>query len=257
VNEHHIVPIIIPLHNESEIVARLCDNLNDFLILNPNQVFILVCDYCEDNTFIFLSDFFRFMEKIIVVQNIDEPGYGSAIRYGFKIAYSKNYSWAITIDSDLSNPLNNVIELSNYILSNFNTVKSECVLIKGNRFHYLGASFNSALFPRVLLTVTANRIAKILTFGVSMDPTNGYRAVNLSWFMKIVFKENSFPAIMEELYFAIKSGNKIVDFPTALEYKEALRINSSLSLNFKNIVGYLNYLIKILVLNMKTKKLSN
>jgi hypothetical protein len=78
---------------------------------------------------------------------------------------------------------------------------------------------------------TANRIAKILTFGVSKDPTNGYRAVNLSWFMKIVFKENSFPAIMEELYFAIKSGNKIVDFPTALEYKEALRINSSLSLN--------------------------
>jgi len=250
INETFGIAIVIPLHNEYQIVNKLSENIKSFLVENLNQNFIMVCDHCNDGTYEYLMNQFYESDRVKIIDNNFEPGYGSAVRSGLNLALSHNNSWAIVIDSDLSNPLVEALALAEFIYKNNNSEFNNCSIIKGNRFNHFGSSFKSAPLLRVFLSVTANRISRILSFGVSKDPTNGFRAIRLSWFSQQKFGEDKFPSIVEELYLAIKSGNNILDFPTKLDYRNALRIKTSFSFNFETISGYLKYLFKIFLLRI-------
>jgi len=189
INETFGIAIVIPLHNEYQIVNKLSENIKSFLVENLNQNFIMVCDHCNDGTYEYLMNQFYESDRVKIIDNNFEPGYGSAVRSGLNLALSHNNSWAIVIDSDLSNPLVEALALAEFIYKNNNSEFNNCSIIKGN-------------------------------------------------------------SIVEELYLAIKSGNNILDFPTKLDYRNALRIKTSFSFNFETISGYLKYLFKIFLLRI-------
>ena len=115
------------------------------------------------------------------------------------------------------------------------------VIVKGNRFSGLMPSFNSVPIHRLVLSTLANRISRILVLGASRDPTNGFRAVRLEWINSNKFNETGFQSIMEEVYFALKDKKLIVDFKTELRFDQALRHESSFTLDRKTASGYLKY----------------
>ena len=250
INNTSGIAIVVPLHNEYSIVSELSKNIKNFLANYPNQKFIMVCDHCNDGTYEFLMSQFSDSGVVSVICNEFESGYGSAVRSGLYFALSQKCTWGIVIDSDLSNPLVEALSLSKFIIKNNNLELINCSIVKGNRFNHFGSSFKSAPILRVFLSVTANRISRVLSLGVSKDPTNGFRAIRLSWFSQQKFNENKFPSITEELYLVIKSGGHIRDFPTKLDYRNALRLKTSFSFNFETIFGYLKYLFKIFCLRI-------
>lgn len=244
------IPIIIPLYNEILIANLLEDAIIAYCQKIGNQKFILVCDHCTDGTFEYFSEKFLSNEQVCVIDNVNPKGYGSAVRFGFSHADSLNHEWAITIDSDLTNPLSEALKIIKWILSADKEKISNIVIVKGNRFSRIIPSFHSVPFQRVLLSTTANLVAKILMVGASNDPTNGFRAVRLSWFRLHTFQENSFAAIVEEVYFAKRDGKSIEDIATELRYDQAIRDKSSFTFNVRTMVGYLKYSLLTLKFKM-------
>lgn len=238
--------MVIPMRNELSIAEDLLRNLNDSIRKNPSHVYFLVCDNCDDGSYEFLTSSERRHENIFVLNNTGKRGYGSATRLGLDFAVKKGFDWAIVIDSDLSNPLRDVSLLTHFIESDLHQISQDCVIIKGNRFNSIRSTLRSAPFPRVLLTFSANILSRILTFQISKDPTNGFRAIRLSWYGQQVWLEAGFSYILEELCGAVRTKRTVQDFATVLNFKDALRIDSSFSFDSKTANGYLKYLFLIL-----------
>lgn len=237
--------VVVPFYNEEEICKEFSIHLKKFLKQNQQLTFVLVCDHCTDRTFQFLQANFQTDDRVIVAESVNAPGYGAAIRYGFNFLLKHNLNWAITIDSDLSNTFEEVEKLCKFITHTPLSLLDECAIIKGNRFGSFRQGLKSAPLKRKVLTISANIVSRILVPKVCSDPTNGFRAVNLRWFESQIFIENQFPSIIEELYLAVISQKRILDFPTSLNYKFALRNSSSFVFNYQTNKGYLKYLIKI------------
>lgn len=248
------VAVVIPMRNERSIAEALLCQLTDSLRKNSAQVFFLVCDNCDDGSYEFLSSENNKHEDIIILNHVGTHGYGSATRVGLDFALAKGFEWAIVIDSDLTNSLIDVSLLGALILNNSHLVSEQSVIIKGNRFYGLKSALRSAPFPRIFLTLSANILSRILTFQISKDPTNGFRAIRLKWYAKYVWHEPGFPYILEELYRAVKTNHEVQDFSTNLDFKAALRISSSFSFNKETAKGYLKYLFLIFCEKVSLKK---
>ena len=240
-NDGKTIPIVIPLYNEIQIAELLKDAITTYCEKTRNQVFILVCDHCTDGTFEYFSKKFLNNAQVCVIENANPKGYGSAVRFGFSHADSLDHEWAITVDSDLTNPLSEALKVIKWITSADEEKLLNTVIVKGNRFSRIIPSFHDVPFQRVLLSTAANLVAKILTVGASNDPTNGFRAVRLSWYRLQTFQENSFAAIMEEFFFAKRDRKSIEDIVTELRYDQALRDKSSFTFNVQTMAGYLKY----------------
>lgn len=239
------VAVVIPIRNELSIADALLFNLTESLRSEPTQVYILVCDNCDDGSYEFLTSQKNRRSNIIVLNHVGLNGYGVATRVGYDFALRKNFEWAIVIDSDLSNPLNDVSLLRTILNGDSSLASSRSVVIKGNRFHNIQSTFQSAPFPRIFLTLSANILSRVLTLQISKDPTNGFRAVRLSWYAEQKWVESGFSSILEELYRAVKTNGQVQDFNTTLDFSGALRISSSFTFNKETVKGYLNYLFLI------------
>ena len=239
------VAVVIPIRNEFSIAEALLFNLTESLRREPEQVYILVCDNCDDGTYEFLTSKENRRNNVIVLNHKGLNGYGSATRVGLNFALRKNFEWAIVIDSDLSNPLNDASLLRTILNDDSSIALSRSVIIKGNRFHNIQSTFRSASFPRIVLTLSANVLSRVLTLQISKDPTNGFRAVRLSWYAEQRWVESGFSSILEELYRAVKTNGQVQDFNRTLDLSGALRIKSSLSFDKETAKGYLNYLFLI------------
>lgn len=248
------IAVVIPMRNELSIAEELLRKLTDSLRKNSAQVFILVCDNCDDGSYEFLSSKDYRHEGIVILKNVGTSGYGSASRVGLDFAVVMGLEWAIVIDSDLTNSLIDVSTLGTLILNNSHLVSEQIVIIKGNRFHGLKSTLRSAPFPRIFLTLGANVLSRILTFQISKDPTNGFRAIRLKWYANCLWHEPGFPYILEELYRAVKMNHQVQDFSTVLDLTGALRISSSFSFDKKTAKGYLKYLFLIFCEKVSLKK---
>lgn len=238
---------IIPIRNEESIIERLYDEIINFIKIFNDFNFILALDNCTDNTESILNKMLK-DERIVVIKSNLQPGYGSIIRQAFKKADSMGFKWALVIDSDLSNPLEEIDKVENEIR---NLHDPKVVIIKGNRFSQLKPDFIGVPAKRFFFSTSANIFTRIFGSKYSNDLTNGFRAVNLDWFRSQNFIENGFPSIVEEAYEAIKSGGKIKDFKTILRYDQALRVESSFTFDLKLLINYAKYVIKLWKLNKR------
>jgi glycosyltransferase involved in cell wall biosynthesis len=246
---HSKLVSIIPIRNESKIIETLYKNLEDYIKKNPEYSFILALDNCTDNTIYILKKIAK-NKNIIIFESDADPGYGNIVRFGFAKAHSLGFEWGLVIDSDLSSPLAEIPRVSQLIS---NTINPKVVVIKGNRFDSAKPDFVGVPIKRLILSKTANQFTRILGSNNSKDLTNGFRAVNLEWFMNQNFKESGFSSIMEEAYRAISSNNLILDFKTSLRYDIAIRVESSFTFRPKIILSYAKYAVKIWGISIKQK----
>jgi glycosyltransferase involved in cell wall biosynthesis len=203
---------IIPIRNESRIIQKLSENIENFIKENSEYAFILALDNCTDETLNILKNSVK-NKKIFIFESDSDPGYGNIVRLGFAKAHSLGFKWGLVIDSDLSSPLTEIPKVSQIISK---TINPKIVIIKGNRFKNAKPDFVGVPINRLILSKLANLFTRILGSGNSRDLTNGFRAVKLSWFMNQNLKEPGFSSIVEEAFRAISGGNLILDFETSL-----------------------------------------
>jgi glycosyltransferase involved in cell wall biosynthesis len=238
------IAVVIPIFNEENQIEKLVNNILEHIRKNlqSNHDFVLSIDKSSDRT----------MEKLLqldargsefnclkYIENQKERGYGSNVRNGIDYAKKTGYDWVVIMDSDLSNPLEDLKIIEDIIIE-----LKEVDYIKGNRFYKIYGSLIQVPLNRRIITNVGNRVARHILKSKYSDPTNGFRAIKMNKIEFLGTKELSFPVITEELFLAIKNNLKIYEFQTDLRYDNILRRESSFNLGLKLIKGYLKYLIK-------------
>lgn len=88
---HHTCCVLIPTYNNSGSIKEVIEG-----VLEYTSNIVIVNDGSTDNTKSILEDF----SDLTVVHHSQNKGKGMALRTGFKAAFEKGYSHAISIDSD-------------------------------------------------------------------------------------------------------------------------------------------------------------
>lgn len=161
------VSIIVPAHNEEENLRNLLDELIPTLEQHSeteNFEIVLVDDNSTDNTSTIIDGFAN-DPRIEAVHRTDAPGFGNAIKTGFKNA-SGNI--IIPVMADLSDDPKDIIELVKKIEDGYD-------IAYGSRF-CKGGSTDGYPVPKMLANRAFNNTVRLM-FGIRhRDITNAFKA---------------------------------------------------------------------------------
>ena len=239
--------VIIPIFNEEKNIKNLFNSLKkSFLISNSNCVnIVLVNDGSFDNSRKLLEKYSKKINKIVIINHDQNYGYGAAIKTG--IQYSKRLAkYAIFVDSDLTNPINDIKKIYKYMLQNIDFIQANRYKIRTDKIET----------HRKLIGILGNFLCKFFMNMKIGDYTNGFRAVKIRLYNKIKLRENDFSIIMEEKYRLKKNLNTISEFETVLGKRDNNLAKSSFQYSLKLIMKYLFYcLITIFKVNNRLIKI--
>jgi glycosyltransferase involved in cell wall biosynthesis len=237
INITHKVGIIIPIYNESKILIQLINNFITYTKDKQNFYLFLVDDNSTDKSQEIISTF-RTNHFISVIKTPKNLGYGGAVNYGLTHLTTLNFDWGVVMDSDMTNPFEDLSQIYLSIVSN------NCDYIKGSRKKKGGGTVGTTRYRRFLSEV-GNLVARIFCYFLISDPTNGFRAIKLNFFKKLRVKDNSFSAITEELFQVIENRGILKEFPTILRGDRALRAESSFDFRLAMFLRYLYWILKL------------
>lgn len=252
-NQPPVVVLMIPLKNERHIAPILIDRLNIHFEHSILDFVFFIDDHSTDETYAFLVEKSENYDWIKIVQNeFLESGYGSAVSFGINTMLDQSITWAIIADSDLTNSLEEIEKLAVACLSEKDA--SQIGVIKGNRYWGSGTHMMGLPVSRKTLSIAANLVSRALSLNVHPDPTNGFRAINVSGYPKFD-TEAGFESIIQELYEVKLAHLEVGIFNTTLNYDEDIRGKSSFRFEMSLIFGYLSWLSKIGQLRIFRKSL--
>ena len=234
------VAIIIPSYNESENLGNLIDDIN----LNLKDVEIFVVDDSKDN----------YSEKILNQnKNVNffhrgkKLGRGSAVIFGLKESLKKNFNIFVEMDADFSHHPNELVEKINFFQrNNLDLLISSRYLKKSKIINW---SFSRRIFSKM-----SNFLARTLLRIPVSDYTNGFRFYSRSAAELITIKcgkiGDGFIILSEILLQLNLHKFKIGEMETIF----VNRARGESSVNIRLILHSLIGLIKLFLINIKTKK---
>lgn len=227
--------IIIPMYNE-ELGAKKCVNqiLKTIKSINYPIQLVIVNDGSRDKTEKILLSQERIHKKNLkVVTYKRNRGYGGALQEGIRVACENKNEYGLFMDSDLTND-------PKYIKDFVKTIPKNYDLVKASR--YVRGGKNNTQLKRRFFSITASLISRNLFRMGIKDCTNGFRMVRLSMIKDVNFKENSFPIILEELYYLKKKKARTYEIPNILTARK--NSTSHFHYNYATIWGYAKYALK-------------
>jgi glycosyltransferase involved in cell wall biosynthesis len=242
-NQPPVVALMIPLKNERLIAPILIDRLNIHFEHSILDFVFFIDDHSTDETYAFLLEKSENFDWIKIARNeFLESGYGSAVSFGINTMLDQNITWAVIADSDLTNSLEEIEKLAVACLSEKDP--SQIGVIKGNRYWSSGTHMMGLPVSRKTLSIVANLISRVLSLNVHPDPTNGFRAINISRYPKFG-AEVGFESIIQELYEVKLVNLEVGIFNTTLNYDQDIRGKSSFRFEISLIFRYISWLFKI------------
>jgi dolichol-phosphate mannosyltransferase len=207
---NHSLGIIIPMFNEERGASACIDAV--MRVVAKQQVvknFIVVDDGSTDTTLTILKEKLKkYKNKLVIIADKKNVGYGGALQKGIKKALSLNLEYILFMDSDLTNDPKYIVDFIKEMPNGYDCVKAsryikdgkmKGVPLKRKIFSYVGSFVSRSLFR----------------IGIR-DCTNGFRMVKLLRLENIGFKENNFSIILEELYYLKKMHATFFEIPTIL-----------------------------------------
>jgi dolichol-phosphate mannosyltransferase len=171
-------------------------------------------------------------------------GYGQALRTGAARARREGYDYAAFIDSDLTNPPDELLVMGRLAAEGH-------PYIKASRF-VAGGSMASVPVRRRWVSRVGNRVGALLFAAGIRDVTNGFRAVRLDLWERWPLHETDFSCIVEELYWALREGIRPVEFPSVLGTRSDEQRASSFPYSAHLIGKYLTYALRAGALRITT-----
>jgi len=236
----HSLGIIIPMYNEEK-GASVCIDAVMLSIAKQQDVknLIVVNDGSTDTTLAILKEKQKkYKNKLVVITDEKNVGYGGAIQKGIKKALSLNLEYILFMDSDLTNDPRYIADFVKQMSKGYDCVKAsryikaggmKGVPLKRKMFSYLGTFISRNLFR----------------IGIR-DCTNGFRMVKLLRLKNIRFKENNFSIILEELYYLKKMHATFTEIPTVLTSRT--KDKTHFTYRPELLFSYLKYSLKALMI---------
>ena len=229
--------VTVPVFNEGPGVASSCKAIMAVIERYPGRAeMIAVDDGSNDNGPPVLRDLAAGTELFNTVSHATNSGYGAACRTGGQWASEHRFDYVAFIDSDLTNPPEDLLKIGELAASGADYVK-------GSRFLPGGGVEHVPRNKRVI-SQAGNRIASILMGLPETDNTNGFRGARTELYCSWPLHENGFVIIMEEMYWAHRSGARIAAFPTILHTRGESQGESSFSYTPRVMRDYLRYPLK-------------
>ena len=232
--------LILPTINEEKNIKIL---LKQILKTKIKLDILIIDDGSSDNTLSVINNLKKKIKKnkIFVKSRKKRLGIGKAHKDGLIHAYSNNYNYAVTMDSDLAHHPKYIFKLLAY------NKKNDLVL--GSRFLEKNSSRNYSYF-RIFLSNSAFLMTKLL-FNHKFDSTNSFRCYNLRRIKKefISFcKTDHYDFFFTSLAYLNKKKYSIFQFPMKIYGRNDGHSKMTLPLALRSVRMILVVFIKILLL---------
>ncbi|MEX2256587.1 MAG: glycosyltransferase family 2 protein [Acidimicrobiia bacterium] len=226
--------IIVPMFNEVAGVRRCITAIAAGVdAVDAATTLIVVDDGSTDGTASELDKIAREIPTLNVVHHQTNQGYGAALRTGAGAAAERGCDWVLFMDSDLTNPPDDIRRFAAALGDDVDLVKA-CRWAAGGRAEGIP-------LRRVIPSRFGNKIASLCFGSKHHDLTNGFRAIRARDFAAMPLRERGFPVIMEECYWAWRRDLRFRELPTVLTSRTAEQRSSLFGYSLTTIRGYLRY----------------
>ena len=224
---------MIPTYNESENIEDLILAINR---LGLNLLILVVDDSSPDGTAEIVRRMQRKFKNIMLVVRPGKMGLGTAIRDGFRILSSltNRPDHVITMDADFSHNPRDIPRFLQYAEKGYD-------LIVGSRY-IRGGEIKGWSPSRMIISRTANKIAKTLIRLPVNDFTSGFRCYSMKYILKATpnLKSRRFEIQVETLKQAQQLKMKVTEIPITFEDRK----KGKSKLTIKEIINFLIYAIR-------------
>lgn len=226
--------IILPTYNESE-------NIRDLILaiegLNINPLILVIDDSSPDGTHEIVKNLQKEFSNIMLVVRPRKMGLGSAIIEGFKILSSlpDKPEYVITMDADFSHNPKDIPRLLQHAKEGYH-------IVVGSRY-IKGGTIKGWSPTRIIISKTANKIARLLIRLPVNDSTSGFRCYSMRYILKALpkLKSRRFEIQVETLKLAQILGARVAEAPITFVNRKRGRSK----LTVKEVARFLLYAIKI------------
>jgi len=226
--------IVIPMYNEEAGARRCLERVRSAVAeIEPPVALIAVDDGSSDATLQVLQEALADGIQFELVANGRNCGYGGALRLGALRAQELDAEWVLFMDSDLTNPPEDIPAFIDAAAPGVDFVKA-C------RYGPRGDTGDVPL-KRVLISRAGNLVARALTGIRHSDLTNGFRAFRLKTYLAMPLTETGFGVIMEEMFWARRSKLRGVSIPGRLSNRSPDLRPTSFRYSWKQLWQYLRW----------------
>jgi dolichol-phosphate mannosyltransferase len=226
--------VVVPVYNEQATIER---GLRAIVAVadryEGEALVIAVDDGSSDGSLAIVERLAGELDLLGVARHAANRGYGAALRTGAARARELEVDYVAFIDSDLTNPPEDLLEIGRLAAQGH-------AYIKASRF-VEGGSMAAVPLRRRGVSRAGNLVGAAL-FGAGIrDVTNGFRAVRLADYARWPLRETGFAAILEELDWALRDGLDVVEFPSVLTARGGEQRGSAFPYSAGLISSYLRY----------------
>lgn len=230
--------IVVPVYNEAVTIEDACKAFIEVAQQYKGRSAVLaVDDGSSDGSDAILDKMAAEDDLMNWEQHESNRGYGAAVRTGAKWALKNDFVYVAFIDSDLTNPPEDLLKIGELATCG-------APYIKASRFE-AGGRMDGVPFRRRVFSRVGNLVGALLFGQRIKDVTNGFRAVRTELYCSWSLHEPGFPIIMEEVYWAVREQVKIVSFPTILRSREEHQRSTSFLYTPRVIWEYLRYPLRL------------
>jgi dolichol-phosphate mannosyltransferase len=226
--------VVVPVYNEAPTIE---DSLRRIVAVaeryEGRAEAIAVDDGSTDESAAILERLAAELGPLHAVRRAANGGYGAALRSGAERAGELGLSYVAFIDSDLTNPPEDLLKIGALAAAGHD-------YIKGSRFRR-GGGMEGVPPSRSVYSHGGNLVGRALFGGPVRDVTNGFRAVRTDLFLSWPLRETGFPVIVEEMDWALRSGASMAEFPTVLRSRGAEQRPTAFAYSPALFLSYLRY----------------
>jgi dolichol-phosphate mannosyltransferase len=231
--------VVVPVYNEDATIEHGLRAIVEVAgRYNGRALVIAVDDGSADGSLAIVERLAVELELLDVAGHEVNRGYGAALRTGAARAREQGLEYAAFIDSDLTNPPEDLLTIGRLAAEGH-------AYIKASRF-MPGGSMAAVPLRRRGVSRAGNLVGAAL-FGAGIrDVTNGFRAVRLADHARWPLREAGFASIVEEFEWAQRDGLDVVEFPSVLTARTEEQRGSAFPYSAALFRSYLRYPLRAL-----------
>jgi dolichol-phosphate mannosyltransferase len=242
--------IVLPVFNEAATIEHALRTVAGVARRYPARALVIaVDDGSADTSWAILERVAGEIDVLEVQRHAANAGYGAALRTGARRAAELGLEYVTFMDSDLTNPPEDVMKIGRLAAAGH-------VYIKGSRF-LAGGSMAEVPLRRAIFSRTGNLVgSRLFGAGIS-DVTNGFRGMRTDLANRWPQSERGFASIVEELDWALRDGIVPAEFPTVLTDRSGEQRPSAFGYTPRTLASYLRYPVRARVRRLRQRRAAN
>ncbi len=195
------ITLVIPAHNEEEVIAVTIKSIEEEL--NLNYEIVVVNDYSVDNTAVIVKDLIQQYSNLRLVDNDTDRGFANALRKGFSVS---NSDLIIPVMADLCDDPRTIKDMYIKSLEGFD-------IVSGSRYTKGGTKIVGPLIQSLSSRFVGCSLKYLLGIPTS-DVSNSFKCIRRSVLNAIKLESKGFEISMEITLKAYFAGFRIAEVPT-------------------------------------------